>query len=163
MATAGLFVVITLAVVVVFVLPRIGDWPMWASLLLISLVFLAACSTAMRFFNPKQQPERIVVTEESVTRFLPDGTQEHVRWCDLAEVRIVTTGEGPMSEDVYWLLLASDEKSGCAISQGAQGMDILLNELQKLPGFDNGAVIEAMGSTSGAKFVCWKKSARPSA
>jgi hypothetical protein len=113
------------------------------------------------FFRRKRQPERVVITDESVTRFRPDGVQESLRWEDLVEVGIITTDEGPWSEDVFWVLMASDRKSSCAIPQGAEGADKLLEALQKLPGFDNEAVIKAMGSTSNAKFVCWRKNAQP--
>jgi hypothetical protein len=111
------------------------------------------------FFRRKRQPERVVVTDDTVTRFRPDGVEESVRWDDLVEVGIVTTDEGPWSEDVFWLLMASDRKTGCAVAQGAEGADKLLLALQKLPGFDNEAVIKAMGSTSNARFVCWRKDA----
>ena len=115
----------------------------------------------LNFFWRKRQRERIVITDESVTRFRPDGVQESVRWDDLVEVGILTTDEGPWSEDVFWVLMASDRKSGCAVPQCAEGADKLLEALQKLPGFDNEAVIKAMGSTSNAKFVCWRKNAEP--
>ena len=36
-------------------------------------------------------------------------------------------------------------------------MNELLSRLQQLPGFDNEAVIKAMGSTNNAKFLCWKR------
>jgi len=113
------------------------------------------------FFRRKRNPDRIVITDDSVTRLRPDGVQEAVRWDDLVEVGIVTTDEGPWSEDVFWILMASDRKTGCAVPQGAEGADKLLEALQKLPGFDNGAVIKAMGSTSNARFVCWRKTAQP--
>ena len=105
------------------------------------------------------QPDRVLVTDDSVTRFRPDGVQESIRWDDLAEVGIITTDEGPWFEDVYWILIGSDGKSGCAVPQGAEGADSLLEALQKLHGFDNEAVIKAMGSTSNAQFVCWKRRA----
>jgi len=111
------------------------------------------------FLRRKWHPERVVVTEDSVTRFRSDGAQESVRWDDLVEVEIITTDDGPWSEDVFWLLTGSDPNSGCAVPQGAEGAGDLLQALQKLPGFDNQAVIAAMGSTSNAKFVCWRKNA----
>jgi len=36
-------------------------------------------------------------------------------------------------------------------------MNELLVRLQQLPGFNNEAVIKAMGSTTHNKFVCWKR------
>jgi hypothetical protein len=43
------------------------------------------------------------------------------------------------------------------VPQGAAESGALLERLQRLPDFDNGKVIEAMGSTGNARFVCWKK------
>ena len=111
------------------------------------------------FLWRKRQGERIVITDDSVIRFRPDGVQESIRWDDLGEVCILTTDEGPWSEDVFWVLTASDGKSGCTVPQFAEGADKLLEALQELPGFDNEAVIKAMGSTSNAKVFCWRKSA----
>jgi hypothetical protein len=52
-----------------------------------------------------------------------------------------------------------DGKSGCAIPQFSEGFQSLLVRLQKLPGFDNDAVIKAMSTTSDGRFVCWKRDA----
>lgn len=86
---------------------------------------------------------------------LPDGKTEALRWEDLQEVGIWTTDEGPAQEDVYWMLIGTD--GGCAVSGSAEGIKELLKRLQQLPGFDNEAVIKAMGCTSNNKFVCWKR------
>ena len=112
----------------------------------------------LSFLFRKRLPDRVVVTEDCVNRFRPDGVEESIRWDDLAEVGIVTTSDGPASEDLYWILLESDRKTGCAVPHGAEGTDVLLEALQKLPDFDNEVVIEAMGSIDEAKFTCWKRS-----
>lgn len=85
----------------------------------------------------------------------PDGSQEKVAWEDLQKIEIITTDDGPFAADVFWLLHGSH--SGCVIPQGATGHGELLERLQVLPEFDNGALIEAMGSTSNAVFACWVK------
>jgi hypothetical protein len=46
-----------------------------------------------------------------------------------------------------------------AVLQSSDGSKQLLERLQQRPGFDNEAVIKAMGPTSSAKFVCWKRQA----
>ncbi len=106
--------------------------------------------------RPKAKPH-VTFDAERVTRFAPDGKTETVRWSDLQEVGILTTGDGPMGDDVFWMLLGT-EGAGCAIPSETEGMQELLPRLQQLEGFDNEAVIEAMGSTSNARFVCWKRS-----
>ncbi|MEP6607984.1 MAG: hypothetical protein ABJA83_04835 [Burkholderiaceae bacterium] len=79
-----------------------------------------------------------------------------MRWDALQEVCIITTDDGPYGDDVFWVLLG--EPGGCAVSSIAEGSRELVTRLQELAGFDNEVVIRAMGSTSNAKFVCWKRS-----
>lgn len=102
--------------------------------------------------------DHVSVTADAVTRVRPDGVEETIRWDDLHEVVIVTTDEGPWQDDVFLMLVAADGKSGCVVPQSAEGSQQLLERLQQLPGFDSGAVVEAMGSTSEATFPCWKRS-----
>ena len=97
----------------------------------------------------------VTITETQVSCARPSGLVESVGWDELKEVAIVTTDEGPFATDVMWVLIGA--VSGCVIPQGAAGEDELLRRLQSLPGFNNEAVIEAMGSTSNRQFVCWEK------
>lgn len=97
----------------------------------------------------KLMPESSYVVRihsEEIVCHRPDGSQEQVMWHDLQKVEIITTDDGPFAPDVFWLLHGTD--NGCAIPQGATGDGELLEKLQALPGFDNGALINAMGSTS---------------
>jgi hypothetical protein len=57
--------------------------------------------------------------------------------------------------DVFWVLHGATE--GCAIPQGATGEKELLDRLFALPGFNNGAVIEAMTCCADRRFLCWEK------
>jgi hypothetical protein len=104
----------------------------------------------------RRQVERssVVVDERGVTCRRPGGTVEAVAWADLRAVEILTTDEGPWSEDVFWVL--HGRGGGCVVPQEAEGSNALLERLQQLPGFDNAAVIRAMGSTENARFPCWK-------
>jgi hypothetical protein len=101
--------------------------------------------------------ERVAFDDQGVTRTFVDGRTERVRWDELQTVLIVTTDEGPWSDDVFWMLVGADGRSGCAVPQGVEGSSELLERLQQLPGFDNAAVIQAMGSTENANFVCWRR------
>jgi hypothetical protein len=53
-------------------------------------------------------------------------------------------------------MLHGPDGRGVAIPGGLMG-DALLQRLQALPGFDNKAVIEAMGCTQDAAFLCWRR------
>lgn len=85
-----------------------------------------------------------------------DGAKE-VSWADLTEIRIVTNGSGPFAEDVFFVFIAS-ETHYLIIPQSAID-DAVLRRLQRLPGFDNPALIEAMFSTTDAEFVVWRAGA----
>ena len=73
------------------------------------------------------------------------------------EVVIVTTDDGPFADDVFWVLRCGDREE--VIPDGSPASANLLETLQKLPGFDNEAVIKAMMCTDNARFVVWRRSA----
>lgn len=93
--------------------------------------------------------------DESVTCRRPGGLVETVRWSDLRAVIIQTTDAGPAVDDVFWVLVG--KTSGCVVPSEAEGMNPLLERLQRLPNFDNHAVIAAMASTDNQKFLCWER------
>ena len=100
----------------------------------------------------------IQMTESAVSCHRPDGVIETVRWDELQQVQVLTTSDGPFAPDCFWLL-RGPETTGCCIPQGATGDAELLDRIQKLPGFNNQAFIEAMGSTQEAIFTCWQRPA----
>ena len=69
--------------------------------------------------------------------------------------------DGPFAEDVFWAFHVDGVQSGPAlvIPSGAVGADGLLGALSALPGFDNEAVVRAMGSTADAVFIVWRNPA----
>jgi hypothetical protein len=113
-----------------------------------------------RLFGRKTKDRDVVTFDaDKVLRTLPDGRTESVRWDELEKVWILTTEQGPAADDVFWML---DGKSGgCSVPSEAEGMQELLLRLQRLPGFNNAAVIQAMGSTANAQFLCWSRSNAP--
>jgi hypothetical protein len=102
----------------------------------------------------------IHIDDHGVRRELADGKVEQVAWDDLREVAVLTTGDGPFAEDVFFVL-AGQGGTGCVIPQSTPESSQLLEQLQRLPGFDNEAFIRAMGSTTDATFVCWRRQGPP--
>jgi drug/metabolite transporter superfamily protein YnfA len=89
-----------------------------------------------------------------------DGTRS-IAWGELNTVTLITTDEGPSAEDVYWHL-SGVGTTEVVVPQGAAGHQDFLAEMQRrLPGFNNEAVIQAMGSTSNARFPVWSRSNAP--
>jgi hypothetical protein len=102
---------------------------------------------------------RIHIDDHGVRRKLADGKLEQITWDDLQEVVVLTTGDGPFAEDVFFVL-AGQNGTGWVIPQGAPESMQLLERLQRLPGFDNETLIQAMSSTDDATFVCWRRGGR---
>jgi hypothetical protein len=102
-------------------------------------------------------PTAVVTFDESGVQCRRSvGLVESVRWSDLQAVFIQTTDDGPLVDDVFWILAGSD--SGCVVPSEASGVSALIDRLQQLPGFDNEAVVKAMASPDNKQFVCWRRS-----
>lgn len=95
--------------------------------------------------------------DEQISVIHQDGTEQVMMWRDLTAVMIQTTDQGPFNEDVFFILIGKDEQSGYVVPQGASGESDLFSALQqRLAGFDNEKVIEAMSSTENNTFLVWR-------
>lgn len=114
---------------------------------------VALLGTMAYAFAPRRNDHRAAVAIDAtgVHRTLPSGGCEEVRWEHLIEVQLRTTSDGPRAADVYWLLRGTD--GGVAVP--ADDAPELLPRLQRLPAFDNAAVIAAMGCTHATMQPCW--------
>lgn len=98
----------------------------------------------------------VTFDDEQVTVAVPGDEARSIEWDSLLRVAIETNDSGPWGADVWWLLEASDHR--IAYPGGATGdPDVLRQYSTRLPGFNDEKVIEAMGCTSNARFVCWER------
>jgi hypothetical protein len=98
--------------------------------------------------GPYVSPYTVQFDDEAITVTLNAKRRESVRWADLAVVGI--TIQDTFLPEPYWVLAGMPGTGGCIYSSDAVGAGELLRELQKrLPGFDNVALIQAMGMMSG--------------
>jgi hypothetical protein len=95
--------------------------------------------------------------DDEVVYYHPQDGPQSIKWEKLDEVGIVTTDDGPCVEDVFFMLLDTTQKNGCAIPQGADGVGDLIERLQQLENSSNEELIKAMGCTDNNRFVLWKK------
>jgi len=79
--------------------------------------------------------------------------QDDARPDALAQVSLMTTSGGPVSDDVFFVLTYLD---GTTKSVPLGQDDALLNELQDLPGFDNETFIRAMAVSEEGMSVLWR-------
>jgi hypothetical protein len=101
-------------------------------------------------------PRRVQVGETEVAVTEADGTVAALRWDELAAVVIETNDSGPWGDDVVFHLFAADGTRRLRVPQSVDGQRELLQSLQRLPDFDNAAVLAAMGSTALEAFLCWE-------
>lgn len=95
--------------------------------------------------------------EEGISAAFPSGKNEAIAWSEVQRVAIETNDSGPWGSDLWWLLEGDAKR--CAYPLGATGeREALALFPAKFPGFSHEAVIEAHGSTSNARFLCWERS-----
>jgi hypothetical protein len=105
--------------------------------------------------------ERVRFDDISIAVPRTNGLVEILAWADLASVTILTSEAGPVEPDLFWVLQNRDGRRRLVVPMGAAGEHELLKAMQaRLHGFDNMAVIEAMGSTGNASFVIWEHAKR---
>ncbi len=107
-------------------------------------------------FGAEPAVEMVQIDSAGVSRVV-GSVREQIRWNDIDEIRIITTDSGPYAEDVFFVLVDA-EKRGCLVPHDAAVQFKLLEQLQsRFEGLDNAAIIKAMGRTSNADFLVWKK------
>jgi hypothetical protein len=100
----------------------------------------------------------IVVLTDNVglSTTYPNGDTTSIKWSEVERIGIQTTDKGPWEPDVWWILEGSTCR--CYYPNGASGDQDALTAMEaRFPGFDDKAVIRAMGSTSNAVFICWER------
>ena len=124
--------------------------------------FFAACLVVgiLMVFGvlPRERPPEgdLIIDDAGITR-TARKLREHVAWKDVARVRILTNDEGPWREDVFFVIDAR-QGGGCVVPQELAVRGGLLEALQsRLPGINNAAVIEAMGSIERREFIIWQQ------
>ncbi|MEM7776356.1 MAG: hypothetical protein AAF732_12175 [Pseudomonadota bacterium] len=131
---------------------------------LIALAVIALLVVAWIVSHTGGQTVAVSFDDEVITCPGSNGKIQQMRWDDLGRVLVETTDGGPAVCDVFWVLLPNDypDRAGVVIPSDTTGMSDLLDALQsRLSGFDNEAVIKAMGSTDNQTFEIWTAEAPP--
>ena len=89
-------------------------------------------------------------------------SERNPAWTDIERVRILTTDQGPQTEDVFFVIDGKN-RTGCMVSQELATRGKLLEALQgRLDGLNNASVIEAMLSVENKVFTIWQSATRTS-
>ena len=136
-----------------------GGMPWWAG------AFWVVCFLALLLPGSKGLVDEVEVGDLGVTRRfgprLGKKREERVLWDELVRIEILTTDEGPYTEDFFFLLVGRDG-GGVAVSNELAVKHGLVAVLQRrFSGIDNKAIIEASGSTQVRRFLVWRKQDHP--
>ena len=87
----------------------------------------------------------------------PDEEPEIIIWKNVERIEIITTNEGPLNEDFWWLFYQRALNRPVDIPQGAIGIEAIFDILPThFKGYDDVAINEACESTSENRFSVWK-------
>lgn len=143
-------------------MPGFGD-PTYAIIVLALLVPFVWLGVAFRrlqarapYLIGEEQLIRVGTSATALTLSHPDGQTVVIPWDDVTAVRLRTSDEGPLVEDVFWLIDRRDGMPTISIPNGATGVaDLVTMVGSVLEGFDHDAIVAAMASTENADFTAW--------
>lgn len=99
----------------------------------------------------------VSIDAEAVTVQNPSGELNQLLWKDVLGISIETNDSGPFGSDAWWYV--SGAEGSVVFPLGATGEPETLAYFQKLPGFKDEVLIQAMSSTNEAMFILWQKDA----
>lgn len=95
----------------------------------------------------------VKLEKDKLIAIFKNGTSEDHFLEDLKKVAILTTDQGPIKDDVFWLF---HFKNVIVIPQGCPGEEKIIENIQKLPSFNNEQVIKAMSCSENKTFLVWE-------
>lgn len=107
-------------------------------------------------YSEYKSPFVVTFDGKEVRSSHPKRSYGSVLISQIVEVGVLTTDEGPIAPDV-WIMLLDDDGLTCTFPSDAEGSKPVIDLLLTFEGFDHRTFIEAIGSTSNAKFVVWQK------
>lgn len=103
--------------------------------------------------------DRVEFDEQEIRQHFPDGQTQAVGWHEIDEISLVCVPEWPRAQIVFWLFLSKETLRGCLVANDAEGIEELLPQAQRLPGFDSAAVLTAPGHLGSRGRVVWRRTA----
>lgn len=106
-------------------------------------------------FHPGSGGAGVVEVDERQITYFGPSEGGAVSIDALVRVTILTTDQGPLAEDVFWVF---EDETGerLQIPAAAEGAEALFDALSALPGVAYDTVLSAMGSTGNARHVVWE-------
>ena len=140
-------------------------------LILLATMAVVAVLVTQRLRRTGAGTVEVAADADGVRRVLADGRREEVTWAEVTEVDVFTTRIGPHRAAGGAVVLYGDDRRGCVVPLDRLQESALLEHVHRLPGFDTGALVAAIGdepeATSPRGFpaprprshttVCWQR------
>jgi len=97
----------------------------------------------------------VKVDQDSITSRDYQGKIVEIDIKNIVEIKIITNDSGRGGTDLWWLI--KDKEKSMNVPGGATGEEAMLDRLQKIDGFNNKEVINAMSSVENKEFTLLKK------
>lgn len=131
---------------------------------LVALVLALGCFITSGFIKPDHKapghpyetPYEVRFDDAEVRVFFKGELHKKIAWADIDAVGVKI--DDSFLPAPWWILFADAETQCFYPSEAKGGMDMLTELQRRLPGFDNRAVIEAMGLMEGGRLVWSKRS-----
>jgi hypothetical protein len=134
----------------------VNGWLLLA-FLAVPFVFLAVSRNQARRSIERVENAELHVDEFGARRLLATGREEAVEWGELAEVEVLTANTGPYRSAGGVVILAATEERGCLVPIDKVADCGLLEQLQRLPGFDPNVFTSALVAPPTTRTTCWQK------
>ncbi len=97
----------------------------------------------------------VSVDDERILHVRADGSEISIAWSDLDAVLIETTNKDRGKDDLFWILECGGVRH--RVPSETPGATRLMQAFQRLPGFDNEAIIDASTMLEQGLFECWRR------
>ncbi len=105
--------------------------------------------------RPRSGGRGLIELDEGALRYMTGEGGMVVSLPEVVRVEIETTGEGPMTDDLFWLWVTPEGTA--RIPASAAGSEKMVDALAGFPGARYEQVIAASGSTEPRLFIVWQK------
>ncbi|HYW51427.1 MAG TPA: hypothetical protein VE861_12525 [Gemmatimonadaceae bacterium] len=130
-----------------------GWWTLSAFAAAATIAFVRPSLPALSL---RREGERFEITSWGVRRYERKRQEDAIAWSELEQVAIVTTPQGPTSEDLYFVLRGRGG-AGVIIRREAAMRSGVASALEEhLSQFDRAALNAALQNTGDGLFVIWE-------
>jgi len=106
--------------------------------------------------TPEPRGLHVLYDGDLITVKLPGAPDVAIAWTDITAVRIVSGDATADPPDLFWLIAGGERRRPVLVPMGVAGEHDLVHAMQeRLDGFDNMAVVEAMSAKGPVGFKVW--------